>query len=124
MAFKMKGFPMHNSASALKQTSPMKQEVVATTEPVEEPVVKEPVVVEEEKVNPHGSSKTSHQAQIWDAINVGDPKENLALYSKHMSKGNYDDMPKAKKNAQRVINALRRHMELQGDYSWKEGYNF
>jgi hypothetical protein len=26
MAFKMKGFPMHNSASALKQQSPMKQE--------------------------------------------------------------------------------------------------
>ena len=44
---------------------------------------------------------------------------------RHMSAGHYDNMsPKAKNNAQRTINALRGHMESQGDYSWKEGYNF
>tara|TARA_R110000824_G_scaffold184869_2_gene365806 strand:+ start:1366 stop:1743 length:378 start_codon:yes stop_codon:yes gene_type:complete len=125
MAFKMKGSSYKTGGHKTKTTmaymkSPLEQEMAAATEPVEET---EEVV--EEKVNPHGDWRTNQQAAIWKAINVGDPKETLANMERHMSAGHYDNMsPKAKNNAQRTINALRGHMESQGDYSWKEGYNF
>jgi len=98
--------------------SPFEQETtdeaVATTE--------EPVV-EEEKVNPHDEG--SVEGRIWKAINDGDASRVEKLESESIAKGRYDGMsPKALENARKVVNALRGHMESQGDYSWKEGYNF
>jgi len=51
--------------------SPLEQEEVATTEPVEET---EEVV--EEKVNPYGDHMKSVEANTWKQINTGDISEN------------------------------------------------
>ena len=83
--------------------SPMKQEVVATTEPVEET---EEVV--EEKVNPYGDPMRSVEANTWKQINTGDISENWKNLQEQLArseKHGYDTkgLKKTMREVQRVM---------------------
>ena len=88
--------------SIAKMKSPMKQDVAAATEPVEE------------KVNPYGDPMRSVEANTWKQINTGDISENW--------RGLQEDLKRARrlgydenmiKNLKRTMNAVQKHMESE-----------
>lgn len=88
--------------SAMKMQSPMKQEVAATTEPVEE------------KVNPYGDPMRSVDANTWKQINTGDISENWRGLQEDLKRARrlgYDD--KLIGNLKRTMGAVQKHMESE-----------
>ena len=111
MTFKMKGFPMHKTASALKQTSPMKMEEEMVDPPTtEEPTTEAPTteeVVTEKEVNPHPPKTFKHA--LWAATNQ--PKdemlEEMRKRQADLDSGMWDHDPRAVANHKRIIKRMQ-----------------